>query len=59
MRILIYFTTWIVLCLTPITLLNTNAYQVMGGWWFVVCFLMGLFSGLVAEVIYRILKKLS
>jgi len=57
MKVLFYLISWVVTSLLPITLLFIFAHQLMGNWWYVICFFLGMFSSIIAEVLYKLYKK--
>ena len=57
MKALFYLISWVVTSLLPIMFLSKPGHELIGNWWYVICFLLGMFSAIIAEVLYKLYKK--
>ena len=57
MKALFYLISWVVTSLLPIMFLSKPGHELIGNWQYVICFLLGMFSAIIAEVLYKLYKK--
>ena len=57
MKALFYLISWVVISLLPVIFLSKPGHELIGNWWYVICVFLGMFSAIIAEVLYKLYKK--